>query len=469
MVAGDLNCDLLKCSPESDAFYNLCSILNLSQLVTLPTRVTPTTSSLIDVIMTSNTAIIKETRVIETHVSDHHLIDTCVNMKLPKPPVIYTTSRSYKKYQPKHLENDLVQISWQDILCTDDVNDKVDQFNRVFLAVLDKHAPLKTTKLKYRSMPFIDQNVKELMSKRDKMYKIARQTGALRDWNQYTMMRDDVKRKLRESERKYVNKELEKNHSSNAMWKVIRKCIPRKEMTKPVYTKDKKLLAEEFNEYFTTVGRRTANLSENLGTEHNLFQLQLSQNAVSGIFDEFKFYAVTSEEIRQIVNHFSPNKAPGWDKITVNLIKDSLIFILPIITDLVNSSLLTSVFPTAWKRSEVTPVLKEGDYQVADNNRPISLLPVLSKVCERVALKQMNDYMESRKRLTKHQSGNLKDVESAKIQLNEDLERIAAWSCQNSLLMNPDKTKLLLIGSPQMLKKIPANFCLTLLGKEIYP
>jgi hypothetical protein len=45
---------------------------------------------------------------------------------------------------------------------------------------------------------------------------------------------------------------------------------------------------------------------------------------------------------------------------------------------------------------------------VADNNRPISLLPVLSKVCERVALKQMNDYMESRKRLTKHQSGNRK-------------------------------------------------------------
>jgi hypothetical protein len=183
------------------------------------------------------------------------------------------------------------------------------------------------------SMPFIDQNVKELMTKRDKMYKIARQTGALRNWNQYTMMRDDVKRKLRESERKYVNKELEKNHSSNAMcsmWKVIRKCIPRKEMTKPVYTKDKKLLAEEFNEYFTTVGRRTANLSENLGTEHNLFQIQFSQNAVSGKFDEFKFYAVTSEEIRQIVNHFSPNKAPGWDKVTVNLIKDSLTSILPI-------------------------------------------------------------------------------------------------------------------------------------------
>jgi hypothetical protein len=107
---GDLNCDLLKCSSESDAFYNLCSILNLSQLVTLPTRVTPTTSSQIDVTMTSNTAIIKETRVVETHVSDHYLIDTCVNTKLPKPPVIYTTSRSYKKYQPKHLGNDLVQF-----------------------------------------------------------------------------------------------------------------------------------------------------------------------------------------------------------------------------------------------------------------------------------------------------------------------------------------------------------------------
>ena len=87
----------------------------------------------------------------------------------------------------------------------------------------ENKTPLKPRKFKYRSTLSIDQSLREFMFKRDQIHKIARQTGVQSNWNQYRIMRDDVKRKLRESERKYVNKELEKNRSSNAMWKVIRK------------------------------------------------------------------------------------------------------------------------------------------------------------------------------------------------------------------------------------------------------
>ena len=52
--------------------------------------------------------------------------------------------------------------------------------------------------------------------------------------------------------------------------------------------------------------------------------------------------------------------------------------------------------------------------------------------------------------------------------LSEDLQRIAAW-CTHSLLINPDKTKLLLLGTPQMLARVPEGFGVTLLGKEILP
>ena len=54
-------------------------------------------------------------------------------------------------------------------------------------------------------------------------------------------------------------------------------------------------------------------------------------------------------------------------------------------------------------------------------------------------------------------------------QLTEDLRRIADWCCANSLLVNPDKTKLLLLGTRQMLRKIPDAIHVTLLGKQIYP
>ena len=51
--------------------------------------------------------------------------------------------------------------------------------------------------------------------------------------------------------------------------------------------------------------------------------------------------------------------------------------------------------------------------------------------------------------------------------LFEDLQRIAACCCAHSLLINPDKTKLLLLGTPQVLARVPKGFGVTLLGKEI--
>ena len=65
-------------------------------------------------------------------------------------------------------------------------------------------------------------------------------------------------------------------------------------------------------------------------------------------------------------------------------------------------------FPKSLKESEVIPLLKEGDPEIATNNHPVSLLPAASKVCERIALNQMITYLEEEKRLTNHQSGNKK-------------------------------------------------------------
>ena len=80
------------------------------------------------------------------------------------------------------------------------------------------------------------------------------------------------------------------------------------------------------------------------------------------------------------------NKAPGRDKLPIRVIKDCIMLILPVITSIINTSLITSAYPIAWKIAKVTPIPKEKEHpEVANNNRPISLLPVLSKLCERVA------------------------------------------------------------------------------------
>ena len=71
-----------------------------------------------------------------------------------------------------------------------------------------------------------------------------------------------------------------------------------------------------------------------------------------------------------------------------------------------NHSLLPSVFPASWKISKVVPLPKDGDYELANNNRPVSFLPAMSKICERAALNQFIAYMKGKKRWTKHQRGN---------------------------------------------------------------
>ena len=66
-------------------------------------------------------------------------------------------------------------------------------------------------------------------------------------------------------------------------------------------------------------------------------------------------------------------------------------------------------------------------------------------------------------------SFSIKDTISAKANLEEDLRLVAKWCSTNELLINPEKTKFLLIGTPQLLKKLPSSMTLSFLGKDINP
>ena len=79
----------------------------------------------------------------------------------------------------------------------------------------------------------------------------------------------------------------------------------------------------------------------------------------------------------------------------------------------------------SWKIAEVSPVPKSGDSEEPCNHRPISLLPVLSKVSERLAHRQFADFLSANKKLAKTQSGNCKlhSTETALLCVTDDLLR----------------------------------------------
>ena len=99
-----------------------------------------------------------------------------------------------------------------------------------------------------------------------------------------------------------------------------------------------------------------------------------------------------------------PTTCPS-DPISSKLIKEFVITLLPLITRIVNLSLLSGTFATAWKTAVVRPLLKKKGLDIIlKNYRPVSNLPYISKIVEKCALNQFIKYLESHRLLPDYQS-----------------------------------------------------------------
>ena len=78
----------------------------------------------------------------------------------------------------------------------------------------------------------------------------------------------------------------------------------------------------------------------------------------------------------------------------------------------------------------------------------------------------MESYVDNSKLFLSFQ---VKDSLDVATQVNDDLKRVADWCSQNSLLINPTKTKVLVVGTRQLLQRVTSDFKLVLLGKEPAP
>ena len=179
--------------------------------------------------------------------------------------------------------------------------------------------------------------------------------------------------------------------------------------------------------YFTSVGRLTALKANHLIQEQQLDVTEvITQQEPTTSFDCsdcFNFKSVTEREVESVIRGLSCNKAPGYDKIPARILKDSLRATCTIITRLINSSFELSVFPKAWKTAEVIPIPKDRNSDEPSCNRPISLIPTLCKVCERLAHKQFVDLLTENNKLSTHQNGNRKlhSTETALIYVTDEL------------------------------------------------
>ena len=163
ILLGDLNCNLLGNCPDGQALIDLCSTLNLFQLVEKPTGVTETSQTLIDVILATNKLFIDTCDVMSSTISDHSLVYLTLKLKAQRTRTSYITTRSYKNFDPE----DLSHVPFHMVSFFEDLDDQVDTFNSLFLDVLNEQAPIKRVKIKSKPNSFITPEIRQLMKTRD--------------------------------------------------------------------------------------------------------------------------------------------------------------------------------------------------------------------------------------------------------------------------------------------------------------
>ncbi|CAB4036437.1 Hypothetical predicted protein, partial [Paramuricea clavata] len=120
---------------------------------------------------------------------------------------------------------------------------------------------------------------------------------------------------------------------------------------------------------------------------------------------KFKFQPVSKFEVERKLKSIKRSKATGLDDLPPGLLKDSAELIAAPLTHLVNLSLATNIFPADWKNAKIIPIYKSGAHSNLDNYRPISILPVLSKIIEKIVHRQLMSFLDKNSLLSEFQFG----------------------------------------------------------------
>ena len=110
-------------------------------------------------------------------------------------------------------------------------------------------------------------------------------------------------------------------------------------------------------------------------------------------------------EVTQLLGKFKCKKAAGYDNLPPGLLKDSTAIISAPLAHIINLSFRSGVFPSDWKMTNILPLHKNGATDQFGNHHPISVLPVISKLIEKIAHNRMVNYLSESKLLSKRQFG----------------------------------------------------------------
>ena len=415
---GDLNSEV-----KEKCFREFCHLYNLKNLINMPTCFkNPSNPSCIDLMLANHPRSFQNLLAIDTGLSDfHRMTVTVMKAYSPKLRPKLVNCRDFKKFSNKAFRDELLNN-----LCHSAPNN--DDFMKLGNRVLDRHNPQKKRYIRANQKPFITSELNKAIMNRSRLRNRYLKLRSSESEIAYTKQRNYTVNLLRK-EKKIYYKNLDLNNiaDNKQFWRNVEPLLSDKisESSKITLVNNNRIVSDDreicniFNQFFVNVVPNL-NIPEFTGSD-NLHEHVIGDSVQSVLYkyrnhpsiikikerpessEKFVFSFVSENEIGKLLRNLNARKSSPKSDILIKQIKDNLDIFSQVMTKYFNDTVNTSEFPAAMKFADVISVFKKNERSIKENYRPVSILPVFSKIFEKILHDQILAYFANI--LSKNQCG----------------------------------------------------------------
>ncbi|CAB4033576.1 Hypothetical predicted protein, partial [Paramuricea clavata] len=389
ILTEDMNIDMLQAENSLTKQYQcMVDVFGLHQVIEKPTRVTKSSKTLIDHLITNFPQRISDTGIIPCSMDhfDHDGIYASINVRVPRFEARHKYIRDIKSLNESLFIEDFSTLPLSVIAYTDDPDEQLESLNSLFVECLERHAPLRRVRVTRPPSPWMKSaNIQTLQKERDHLRHKAHKSDACNGvWTAFRLVRNNLKSAIRSVRKAFIEKALSSNKSRD-IWRVIHRIL--KPNPKPL-----RVDPDELNTHFATTTERTLEASA-----VSLSDLtSLTDNLPEQSFR--KGHSTTSVllGIRDDIRH-----AMNKGEITLMVLAD-----------------FSKAFDTICFKSTIEKFYKLG--------------------FSKTFLKWLLSYL------------SVADLTTGETSMNKTLTKLSNWSQGSNLALNPTKTKCMLFTTSQM-------------------
>lgn len=431
-LTGDYNINLLNSDTHipSAEFAELFFSHSFFPSINKPTRVSSTTATIIDNIFINNIHSNSVTAgILAADISDHCPIFCVSPFRLTAPDTDnYITKRIFNDRNKTKFMEMLNSSDWTVCRQQTDCQIAFTTFYDQYKTCFDNCFPPTRIKIGYKNrLHWLTEDLKRSIKRKNALYCKFLKSKSSPDKEVYSDYKRSLRAALRRAEKAHYD-QLFAQYKNNLKksWGVIKEIICKKQTVsntplsinvEGIETSDPSVISQAFNKYFVNVG---PSLAQSIPTSHIAPTSYIETSIPTSMYVR----PVTELEISNLIRDLK-NSSPGPDGIPPAIIKDTVDFIIPTLTHVINLSLTQGVFPSELKNAKVIPLFKSGDACSVNNYRPISLLPCFSKIFEKCMATRLIDFIAENNILYKYQFG-FRQKHSTNIALNLLVDKITA-------------------------------------------